>query len=48
VSASAAGDLPVEFPTRLEQVINLNTAKVLGRTVPPTFLTRAYVLIAQM
>src|SRR5262249_41435984 len=41
LKGAKAGGLPMEFPTKLELVINLTAAKVLGLTVAPMLLARA-------
>jgi putative ABC transport system substrate-binding protein len=35
------GDLPVQFPTKFEMILNRKTAKALGLTVPPSIMLRA-------
>ena len=41
LNGAAPGELPVEFPPRLQMVVNVRAAKALGITVPPLLLARA-------
>ena len=34
-------ELPVQFPTKFEMIVNLKTAKAMGLSIPESFLLRA-------
>jgi len=45
LKGAAPGELPIEFPTKIELVINLKTAKLLGVKMPAILIDRADELI---
>lgn len=41
LSGANAAELPFEFPTKLELVVNLNTARTVGISIPESLLATA-------
>ncbi|MBV9016475.1 MAG: ABC transporter substrate-binding protein [Alphaproteobacteria bacterium] len=41
LNGARPGDLPVEFPTKIQMVVNLKTAQALGIAMPQSILARA-------
>ena len=45
IKGAQPADLPIEAPTKIDLTINMNTAKALGLTIPPSVLAQATDLI---